>query len=148
MHAGPVASCRVTRVRCGSPGKGLRDAQAVADILRDAGYDQRAQVVGLLHDVVEDTPRSIQDVRDSFGETIAAMVQALTEDDSIHNYAQRKRDLRAQVIGAGTTIMDIAPADKIAACSPPTSARPPSSTSSPRTSDHAVEGIAEHAAPA
>ena len=33
MHAGPVASCRVTRVRCGSPGKGLRDAQAVADIL-------------------------------------------------------------------------------------------------------------------
>ena len=43
--------------------------------------------VGFLHDVVEDTPRSIQDVRDGFGETIAAMVQALTEDDSIHNYA-------------------------------------------------------------
>jgi (p)ppGpp synthase/HD superfamily hydrolase len=39
----------------------------VADILRDAGYDERVQVVGLLHDVVEDTPRSIQDVRDGFG---------------------------------------------------------------------------------
>ena len=49
------------------------------------------QVVGLLHDVVEDTPRSVQDVRDSFGETIAAMVEALTEDDSIHSYAERKR---------------------------------------------------------
>jgi len=93
-------------------GKGLPHAQAVADILRDAGHDQRAQVVGLLHDVVEDTPRSIQDVRDGFGETIAAMVQALTEDDSIRNYAQRKRALRAQVIGAGTTV--IALADKIA----------------------------------
>jgi (p)ppGpp synthase/HD superfamily hydrolase len=45
-------------------GKGLPHAQAVADILRDAGYDQRVQVVGLLHDVVEDTPRSIQNVRD------------------------------------------------------------------------------------
>jgi (p)ppGpp synthase/HD superfamily hydrolase len=89
-------------------------AQAVADILRDAGYDQGVQVVGLLHDVVEDTPRSIQDVRDGFGDTIAAMVQALTEDDSIHHYAQRKRALRAQVIGAGTTVMDIALADKIA----------------------------------
>jgi (p)ppGpp synthase/HD superfamily hydrolase len=95
-------------------GKGLPHAQAVADILRDAGYDQCVQVVGLLHDVVEDTPRSIQDVRNRFGETIAAMVQALTEDDSIHNYAQRKQALRAQVIGAGTTVTDIALADKIA----------------------------------
>jgi (p)ppGpp synthase/HD superfamily hydrolase len=95
-------------------GKGLPHAQAVADILRDAGYDQRVQLVGLLHDVVEDTPRSIQDVRDGFGETIATMVQALTEDDSIHNYAQRKRALRAQVIGAGTTVTDVALADKIA----------------------------------
>ncbi len=66
-----------------APGKGLPHAQAVADILRDAGYDRRVQVVALLHDVVEDTPRSIEDVRDNFGETIAAMVQALTEDDSI-----------------------------------------------------------------
>jgi (p)ppGpp synthase/HD superfamily hydrolase len=100
-------------VRTG-PGKGLPHAQAVADILREAGYDQCVQVVGLLHDVVEDTPRTIQDVRDGFGETVAAMVEALTEDDSIHNYAQRKRGLRAQVIGAGTTVMDIALADKIA----------------------------------
>jgi (p)ppGpp synthase/HD superfamily hydrolase len=97
-----------------APGKGLPHAQAVADILRDAGYDQRVQVAGLLHDVVEDTPRGIDDVRDGFGETIAEMVQALTEDDSIPNYAQRKRALRAQVIGAGTTVMDIALADKIA----------------------------------
>ena len=95
-------------------GKGLPHAQAVADILRDAGYDRHVQVVGLLHDVVEDTPRSLQDVRDNFGETIAAMVQALTEDNSIHDYAQRKRALRAQVIGAGTTVIDIALADKIA----------------------------------
>ena len=95
-------------------GKGLPHAQAVADILRDAGYDEGVQVVGLLHDVVEDTPCSIQDVRDGFGETIAAMVGALTEDDSIDNYAERKRGLRAQVIGAGTTVMDIALADKIA----------------------------------
>jgi (p)ppGpp synthase/HD superfamily hydrolase len=95
-------------------GKGLPHAQAVADILRDAGYDQRVQVVALLHDVVEDTSRSIEHVRDGFGETIAATVAALTEDDSIHNYAQRKRGLRAQVIGAGTEVMAIALADKIA----------------------------------
>jgi (p)ppGpp synthase/HD superfamily hydrolase len=72
------------------------------------------QIVGLLHDVVEDTPRGIEDVRAGFGEPIAAMVAALTEDDSIHNYAQRKRALRAQVIGAGPQVVAIALADKIA----------------------------------
>ena len=95
-------------------GKGLPHAQAVADILRDAGYDHQVQVVGLLHDVVEDTPRSIDDVRDGFGEPIAAMVGALTEDDSIADYPQRKRALRAQVIGAGPQVVAIALADKIA----------------------------------
>lgn len=95
-------------------GKGLPHAQAVADILRDAGYNRRVQVVGLLHDVVEDTPRSIDDVRDGFGEPTAAMVAALTEDDSIRNYARRKRALRAQVIGAGPQVVAVALADKIA----------------------------------
>ena len=95
-------------------GKGLPHAQAVADILQDAGYNERVQVVALLHDVVEDTSRSIEDVRDGFGEPIAAMVDALTEDDSIRNYAQRKQALRAQVIGAGPEVVAIALADKIA----------------------------------
>ena len=95
-------------------GKGLPHAQAVADILRDGGYDERVQVVGLLHDVVEDTPRTLEDVRNAFGETTAAMVAALTEDDSIRVYAQRKQALRAQVIGAGPEVMAIALADKIA----------------------------------
>ncbi len=97
-----------------APGKGLPHAQAVADILRDAGYDLQVQVVGLLHDVVEDTPRTLEDVHDDFGEPTAAMVAALTEDDSIRNYAERKRALRAQVIGAGPEVTAIALADKIA----------------------------------
>jgi guanosine-3',5'-bis(diphosphate) 3'-pyrophosphohydrolase len=97
-----------------APGKGLPHAQAVADVLRDAGYDQQVQIVGLLHDVVEDTPRGIDDVRDEFGEPIAAMVAALTEDDSIRDYAQRERALRAQVIGAGPQVVAVALADKIA----------------------------------
>jgi guanosine-3',5'-bis(diphosphate) 3'-pyrophosphohydrolase len=95
-------------------GKGLPHAQAVADIRRDAGYDQQVQVGGLLHDVVEDTPRSVDDVRDGFGEPIAAMVAALTEDDSIRTYAQRTGALRAQVIGAGPQVVAVALADKIA----------------------------------
>ena len=95
-------------------GKGLPHAQAVADVLRRAGYDDATQVLALLHDVVEDTPRTVDDVRSAFGEPIAAMVGALTEDPSIRHYAQRKRDLRARCVGAGSPVVDVAVADKVA----------------------------------
>ena len=41
------------------PGEGLPHAQAVADTLREADYGPQPQLVGLLHDVVEDTDRAI-----------------------------------------------------------------------------------------
>jgi (p)ppGpp synthase/HD superfamily hydrolase len=96
------------------PGKGLPHAQAVADVLRRAGYDEGTQVLALLHDVVEDTPRTVDDVRGAFGEPMAGMVGALTEDPSMSRYAQRKRDLRTRSIGAGSPVVDVALADKIA----------------------------------
>ena len=96
------------------PGKGLPHAQAVADVLRRAGCDEGTQVVALLHDVVEDTPRTIDDVREAFGEPMAGLVGALTEDPSIKRYAQRKRDLRCRTIAAGSPVVDVALADKIA----------------------------------
>ena len=96
------------------PGKGLPHAQGVADVLRRAGYDESAQVLALLHDVVEDTPRTIDDVRDAFGKPIADMVGALTEDPAMRRYAQRKRDLRSRSLAAGSPVVDVALADKIA----------------------------------
>ena len=42
------------------------------------------------------------------------MVGALTEDPAIRHYAQRKRDLRARSVAAGSPVVDVAVADKIA----------------------------------
>jgi (p)ppGpp synthase/HD superfamily hydrolase len=95
-------------------GKGVRHAHAVADVLRVTGNDERTQLVGLLHDVVEDTPRTIDDLRGHFGDAIAAMVGALTEDVTIRRYAQRKRALRSSIAAAGSPVVDVAIADKIA----------------------------------
>ena len=95
-------------------GKGLPHAQAVADVLRHSGSDERTQVVALLHDAVEDTPRTVDDVRHEFGEAIATMVGALTEDTTIRRYAQRKRALRSRIAAAGSPVVDVAIADKIA----------------------------------
>jgi (p)ppGpp synthase/HD superfamily hydrolase len=96
------------------PGKGLPHAQAVADVLRTAGCDDEVQVVALLHDVVEDTPRTVADVRAEFGEEIAAMVDALSEDETVKHYQQRKRLLRSRIVAAGTAVLDVSLADKIA----------------------------------
>jgi (p)ppGpp synthase/HD superfamily hydrolase len=96
------------------PGKGLPHAHGVADVLRSAGYDEDTQVLALLHDVVEDTPRTIDDVREVFGDPMADMVGALTEDASMKRYAQRKRDLRSRGLAAGSPVVDVALADKIA----------------------------------
>jgi (p)ppGpp synthase/HD superfamily hydrolase len=95
-------------------GKGLPHAQAVADVLRNADCDEHVQVVALLHDVVEDTPRTVADVRVEFGDEIAEMVDALTEDDTVKHYQQRKRKLRSRIMAAGTTALDVSLADKIA----------------------------------
>jgi (p)ppGpp synthase/HD superfamily hydrolase len=96
------------------PGKGLPHVQTVADVLGDAGSDETTQLAGLLHDVVEDTPRTIDDVRDVFGDEVGSMVTALTEDDGIERYADRKRALREQIDAAGSPVVDIAVADKVA----------------------------------
>jgi (p)ppGpp synthase/HD superfamily hydrolase len=96
------------------PGKGLPHVQTVADVLGDAASDETTQLAGLLHDVVEDTARTIDDVRDVFGDEVCSMVAALTEDDGIERYADRKRALREQIEAAGSRVVDIAVADKVA----------------------------------
>jgi len=96
------------------PGKGLPHAEAVADILRADGADESTQVAALLHDVVEDTSLTVEDVRAAFGDRIARMVGALSEDPSIKRYAARKRALRCHVAAAEPATMDISLADKIA----------------------------------
>jgi (p)ppGpp synthase/HD superfamily hydrolase len=94
------------------PGKRMPHAQAVADILREVGADEATQVVGLLHDVVEDTPRSVANVGDAFGDEVAEMVAVLTEDESVERYAPRKRVLRARIAAYGSPAVDVAIADK------------------------------------
>src|SRR5499426_3689644 len=51
----------------------------VADILADLRLDVVAVAAGLLHDIVEDTPNSIDKVRELFGEQVAHVVEGVTK---------------------------------------------------------------------
>jgi len=52
---------------------------AVGEILIQLGMDRDTICAGLLHDVVEDTPATLQDIEDKFGHEVAIMVDGVTK---------------------------------------------------------------------
>lgn len=52
---------------------------AVAEILADIQLDTESLIAALLHDVVEDTPYTKQDIADRFGESVAEIVDGVTK---------------------------------------------------------------------
>lgn len=64
---------------------------AVAKILAELGMDEETIVAGLLHDVVEDTEITIEDVTREFGDNIALLVDGVTKLGSIVYENKEKR---------------------------------------------------------
>ena len=85
----------------------------VAMLLHATGYGDAVVAVGLLHDVVEKGGASVAEVRESFGAEIAADVTALTEDDGIADYHERKAALRRSVEEAREDVVAVFAADKV-----------------------------------
>jgi (p)ppGpp synthase/HD superfamily hydrolase len=86
---------------------------AVAELLAANGFDEETVAAALLHDVVEDSETSIEDVRDRFGPRVAELVATLTEDESIEPYERRKDEHRRYVEAAGGDALAIYAADKL-----------------------------------
>jgi (p)ppGpp synthase/HD superfamily hydrolase len=62
----------------------------VADQLKHAGASKELICAGYLHDTVEDTPVSLEDIKKTFGVKIANLVAAHTEDKS-KSWKERKQ---------------------------------------------------------
>ena len=69
----------------------------VARILKAAGYEDDIVVAGLLHDVLEDTDATAEEVCELFGENILALVKAVSEPDKSFNWEQRKQHMINQI---------------------------------------------------
>jgi GTP pyrophosphokinase len=63
-------------------------ALAVAEILDDLNLDYETLVAAVLHDVVEDTPTTLDKLGDDFGTTIARMVDGVTKMEQIGEIRQ------------------------------------------------------------
>lgn len=58
---------------------------SVADILVTWGMDVDSVIAGLLHDTIEDTKTTTEDIKQNFGDNIAMLVVGLTKVSKIHN---------------------------------------------------------------
>ena len=102
------------QVRNGSGGRPyIEHPIAVADLLERHGFGEELLAAALLHDVVEDSDTTVAELRERFGAEIAALVDALSDDESIADYSARKREHRARVATAGGDALAIYGADKL-----------------------------------
>ncbi|HVF04786.1 MAG TPA: bifunctional (p)ppGpp synthetase/guanosine-3',5'-bis(diphosphate) 3'-pyrophosphohydrolase [Frankiaceae bacterium] len=72
---------------------------AVAEILGDLGLPPATVVAALLHDLVEDTPATLESVRAEFGEEVARLVDGVTKLDKVkYGEAAQAESIRKMVV--------------------------------------------------
>ena len=102
------------QTRSGSGGMAyIHHPVAVAELLAEHGFGEETVAAALLHDVVEDSDASVADVTARFGQPVARLVAALTEDASIEPFERRKDAHRRHVEEVGGDALAIYAADKL-----------------------------------
>jgi GTP diphosphokinase / guanosine-3',5'-bis(diphosphate) 3'-diphosphatase len=85
----------------------IRHPLAVAAILTDLGMDLVTLQVALLHDVVEDTPVSLEEVETEFGDEVASLVDGLTKLEKIRfrsREAEQAENVRKMIVAMARDI--------------------------------------------
>src|SRR3954447_22605234 len=91
----------------------LEHPAEVRELVASAGADEQVQAAALLHDLVEDTETELGQIDAEFGSRVAALVAAMTEDESIDDYAERKQEHRLRARDSGRDVALLFVADKL-----------------------------------
>lgn len=113
-----AAVCHAGQTRKGSDVPYFEHVAAVAMILDRAGFEEDVVIAGLLHDVVEDTEATFEDVADRFGPGVREVVAACSEvkldaEGRKRPWIDRKRDHLAALGSVGDAARAIIVADKL-----------------------------------
>jgi hypothetical protein len=118
-HATPLVRRAYALAERAHRGQRRKDGQAyishpvrVARLLAGLGYAEEVLAAALLHDVVEDSPVTLAQVRAAFGERVALLVDCVSEDPALQGDA-RKRAYRERVRLAPRDARAICAADKV-----------------------------------
>ena len=85
----------------------------VAARLEELGVRDEVLAAALLHDVVEDSETTLEELREPFGAEVAGLVGTLTDDEAIDSYRERKAEHRERVAAAPADALAIYGADKL-----------------------------------
>ncbi len=99
--------------RKGTPEPYFNHPVAVGMIVLAHGHGVEAAVVGLLHDVIEDTPADRDEIEEAFGRAIAQAVVDLSEQDKTLSWEDRKTAYVEHLAGATELALPACAADKI-----------------------------------
>ncbi|ULT57698.1 HD domain-containing protein [Neobacillus drentensis] len=108
-----AAKAHVKQRRKGSDIPYIVHPVAVGMILMKAGYDETLIAAGILHDTVEDTDLSLQDIEQEFGFKIAEIVRGCSEPDKSLTWDLRKKHTIEYLKNAPSDIRAVACADKL-----------------------------------
>jgi (p)ppGpp synthase/HD superfamily hydrolase len=102
------------QIRNGSGGLPyIEHPRMVAATLAARDHDDETLAAAILHDVVEDSDTTVEDLRGEFDDTIADLVAALSDDESIEDYRARKDEHRGRVAAVDGDALAIYAADKL-----------------------------------
>jgi hypothetical protein len=92
--------------------------QAVAKLVASVSDDEESIAAAWLHDTVEDTPATLEDIEENFGQSVAELVEELTDvsKPSDGNRAKRKTIDRSYIAQASSRAKTVKLADLIDNC--------------------------------
>jgi (p)ppGpp synthase/HD superfamily hydrolase len=113
-----AASGHRDQVRKGTGVPYIEHPMGVALILDREGFDEDVVIAGLLHDLVEDTDVTLDQVRAGFGERVASIVGFCSEvkldaSGQKRPWLDRKRDHLTEVLHADDDVRAVVLADKL-----------------------------------
>lgn len=85
----------------------------VANILTRYGFPDEVVAAGLVHDVVEDTSVTLDELRRELGDTVADIVAGVSEQGKEHSWEDRKRGYIEVIRGGSEGVKAVSLADKI-----------------------------------
>ena len=85
----------------------------VATDVAAAGFEPELVAAALLHDIVEDSDVTVEELRERFGDRVADLVDVMTDTAEVEDYERRKKIHRSRVVAAGPEPAAIFAADKL-----------------------------------